>query len=91
LLLIRIPLFDSRGFFKTSEHFSQSRVRRVARPTRRRQTGEVRPLRPGRIDGRPVKRVDIHGGVMYSKVTGGSASGYIADNNIAATVCARRL
>jgi predicted porin len=43
----------------------------------------------GMIDYRPVKRVDVYGGVMATKVTGGLASGFIADNNIATTVGVR--
>jgi hypothetical protein len=37
------------------------------------------------LDWRPVKRVDIYGGVMYSQATGGMASGYIHDANTAYT------
>jgi predicted porin len=39
----------------------------------------------GLLDWRPVKRVDIYGGVMYSKVEGGMASGYIHDANTSVT------
>jgi predicted porin len=44
----------------------------------------------GAIDYRPVKRVDLYAGVMYSKVAGGLASGFFADNNIS-TVAGVRL
>jgi len=33
------------------------------------------------VDYRPVKRVDVYGGVAYSAVTGGMASGYQYANN----------
>ena len=39
----------------------------------------------GMIDYRPVKRVDLYAGVMYSKVRGGMANGYFVDNNTAFT------
>jgi predicted porin len=39
----------------------------------------------GMLDWRPVKRVDIYGGVMFSKVEGGMASGYIHDTNTSVT------
>ena len=39
----------------------------------------------GLIDWRPWKRVDVYGGVMYSKVEGGMASGYIHDSNTSVT------
>ncbi len=37
------------------------------------------------IDWRPVKRVDLYAGLMYSVVAGGMASGYINNNNTAFT------
>jgi hypothetical protein len=37
------------------------------------------------LDWRPVKRVDLYAGVMYSKVTGGMASGFLQNNNVATT------
>jgi predicted porin len=39
----------------------------------------------GLIDWRPVKRIDIYGGVMYSTWNGGLASGALASNNLAGT------
>jgi predicted porin len=39
----------------------------------------------GMIDWRPVKRLDVYAGVMYSQLTGGLASGFIATNNTAFT------
>jgi predicted porin len=33
-------------------------------------------------DYRLSKRFDVYGGVMYSKVAGGQASGYLHDSNI---------
>jgi predicted porin len=39
----------------------------------------------GMLDWRPVKRVDVYGGVMFSQVSGGMASGYIHTNNTAFT------
>jgi predicted porin len=39
----------------------------------------------GMLDWRPVKRVDLYAGVMYSKVTGGMASGFLQNNNVATT------
>jgi predicted porin len=41
------------------------------------------------IDYRPVQRLDLYAGVMYSIVAGGIASGYIHSANIAPTVGAR--
>jgi predicted porin len=41
------------------------------------------------LDWRPVKRVDLYTGVMYSKVSGGLANGYIQDNNTAWTTGVR--
>jgi predicted porin len=38
------------------------------------------------IDYRLLKRLDIYGGVMYSRVNGGLASGYLHANNVAPTV-----
>jgi hypothetical protein len=35
------------------------------------------------IDWRPYKRLDVYAGVMYSKASGGIASGYIHSDNIA--------
>ena len=43
----------------------------------------------GMLDWRPVKRVDIYGGVMFSKVEGGMASGYIHDDNTSFTTGVR--
>jgi hypothetical protein len=37
------------------------------------------------LDWRPVKRVDLYTGVMYSEVSGGIANGYIESNNTAFT------
>jgi predicted porin len=37
------------------------------------------------LDWRPVKRVDLYTGVMYSEVAGGLANGYIHSNNTAFT------
>ena len=37
------------------------------------------------LDWRPVKRVDLYTGVMYSEVSGGIANGYIVNNNTAFT------
>ncbi|MDE3177275.1 MAG: porin [Pseudomonadota bacterium] len=39
----------------------------------------------GLIDWRPLKRVDLYVGAMYSKVRGGMAKGYFVDNNTAVT------
>ena len=41
------------------------------------------------IDFRPVKRVDIYGGFMYSVASGGIASGYINNSNFAPTAGVR--
>ncbi len=41
------------------------------------------------LDWRPVKRVDIYGGVMFSHGTGGMVSGYIHDANTAFTTGVR--
>jgi predicted porin len=38
------------------------------------------------IDYRPLKRLDIYAGMMYSQVTGGLASGYLHTNNIDPTI-----
>lgn len=38
------------------------------------------------IDYRPLKRLDIYGGLMYSQVTGGLASGFLHANNINPTI-----
>jgi predicted porin len=43
----------------------------------------------GMLDWRPVKRVDVYGGVMFSQVSGGMASGYIHDNNTSFTTGVR--
>jgi len=37
------------------------------------------------LDWRPVKRLDLYTGVMYSEVSGGIANGYIQNNNTAFT------
>lgn len=39
----------------------------------------------GMIDWRPVKRLDVYAGVMYTKVAGGMANGFIQNNNTAFT------
>jgi predicted porin len=39
----------------------------------------------GLIDWRPVKRVDLYAGVMFSKVAGGLATGYFVNSNTAVT------
>ncbi len=39
----------------------------------------------GMLDWRPVKRVDVYGGVMFSQVFGGMANGYIHSENTAYT------
>ena len=36
----------------------------------------------GVVDWRPYKRVDVYAGASYSKVAGGLASGFFADNNV---------
>lgn len=36
----------------------------------------------GMFDWRPWKRFDVYGGVMYSNINGGLASGYFANDNI---------
>jgi predicted porin len=36
----------------------------------------------GMLDWRPWKRFDVYGGVMYSSISGGLASGYFANNNV---------
>jgi predicted porin len=41
------------------------------------------------LDWRPVKRVDLYTGVMYSEVTGGLANGFIQNNNTAFTTGVR--
>jgi predicted porin len=38
------------------------------------------------IDYRPVKRLDMYAGVMWSEVTGGLASGYLYHANVAPAV-----
>jgi hypothetical protein len=37
------------------------------------------------LDWRPVKRVDLYTGVMFSQVTGGMANGFIHDENASFT------
>jgi hypothetical protein len=37
------------------------------------------------LDWRPVKRVDVYGGVMFSEVSGGMASGFIHSENTSFT------
>ena len=39
----------------------------------------------GVVDWRPVKRVDIYGGAMYTKLGGGLANGFFVNNNLAVT------
>lgn len=39
----------------------------------------------GMIDWRPLKRLDVYAGVMYSKASGGIASGYLNTDNVATT------
>jgi predicted porin len=39
----------------------------------------------GMIDWRPVERLDVYAGLLYSQAAGGIASGYIYSNNIAPT------
>lgn len=41
------------------------------------------------IDWRPLKRVDVYAGIMYSKVSGGLANGYLYNDNLAPTVGVR--
>jgi predicted porin len=43
----------------------------------------------GVVEWHPFKRLDVYAGVMYSKVTGGQASGYTHDNNVATTAGVR--
>lgn len=43
----------------------------------------------GMIDWRPVKRVDLYAGVMYSKVSGGMANGFLQNDNVATTAGVR--
>jgi hypothetical protein len=43
----------------------------------------------GLIDWHLYKRVDVYGGVMYSQVGGGLASGFLASNNTAGTAGVR--
>jgi hypothetical protein len=38
------------------------------------------------IDYRLFKRLDVYGGVMYSQVNGGLASGFLHDRNVAPTI-----
>jgi hypothetical protein len=37
------------------------------------------------LDWRPVRRLDLYTGVIYSEVSGGVAKGYIVNNNTAFT------
>jgi hypothetical protein len=39
----------------------------------------------GLIDWRPLKRLDVYAGVIYSQVTGGLASGFFHTSNVAPT------
>ena len=39
----------------------------------------------GLVDWRPVKRVDLYSGVMFSRVTGGLANGFFVNSNLAFT------
>ena len=39
----------------------------------------------GLVDWRPVKRVDVYAGAMYSKVNGGLANGFFVSDNLAFT------
>jgi predicted porin len=39
----------------------------------------------GMIDWRPYKRLDVYGGVMASRVSGGMATGFFANSNVATT------
>ncbi len=41
------------------------------------------------IDYRPLKRVDLYAGIMYSKVSGGLANGYLYSDDLAPTVGVR--
>ena len=43
----------------------------------------------GELDWRPVKRVALYTGVMYSEVSGGIANGFIESNNTAFTTGVR--
>ena len=43
----------------------------------------------GMIDWRPVKRVDLYAGVMFSQVQGGMANGFIQNTNVATTAGVR--
>jgi hypothetical protein len=43
----------------------------------------------GALDWHLVKRFDLYAGVMYSKVAGGLANGFIVNNNTAFTGGAR--
>ena len=47
-------------------------------------SGDLQAL-SGMIDWRPVKRLDVYAGVMYSKASGGIASGYLNTDNVATT------
>lgn len=40
----------------------------------------------GAIEWRPVKRLDVYAGVMYSQVIGGLANGYLKNTNVSPTV-----
>jgi hypothetical protein len=50
--------------------------------------GNIQAL-SGVIDWRQYKRIDVYLGVMYSQVTGGLASGYLHNHNIASTTGVR--
>lgn len=39
----------------------------------------------GAVDWKPVKRVDLYGGAMFSKVNGGLANGFFVNSNLAVT------
>jgi hypothetical protein len=43
----------------------------------------------GLVDWRATKRLDVYAGAMYSKVNGGLASGFLADDNLAVTAGVR--
>lgn len=41
------------------------------------------------LDYRPIKRLDVYGGVLFTKGTGGQVSGYWSDSNVAVTAGVR--
>ena len=41
------------------------------------------------VDYHPLKRVDLYAGVLYSRVSGGLATGYLESDNIAPTAAYR--